>query len=308
MSVEVREQFYIYLGDGEVRPEAARALGDNPLALREQGRYLADSHLVEAVNLALCVGQPLLLTGEPGCGKTALAQSIARELDLGEPLVFYTRSGSRATDLLYTYDAVGRFHDIQAGRHERASKPENYIRYEALGIAIREKQRRVVLIDEVDKAPRDFPNDLLHELDRMEFEVPELDGDARHQKAKVRPIVVITSNSERQLPLPFLRRCIFFHIRFPERGKLIEIVQERLGNIDLDPRLLSISIDKFQKVREIPHLTKKPATGELLTWIHGLHRHGIGADQLQRLRLPELPLWQALLKDREDYERLQEAR
>jgi MoxR-like ATPase len=194
----------------------------------ERGSDIADAPLVEAVNIAICVGQPLLVTGEPGCGKTRLAWSIAAELGLGEPLAFYTRSTSRAQDLLYTFDAVRRFHDIQA-RDARAADPGNYVTYEALGRAIAEGRPRVVLIDEVDKAPRDFPNDLLTELDRMWFEIRELDGPARVRRTDVRPIVVVTSNSERQLPLPFLRRCVFHHIEFPDAAKLRSIVKERLG-------------------------------------------------------------------------------
>lgn len=298
--------FEIYQGDGSVRPEAAWELPLTPLLFRERGRYLADAELVEAVNLALCVGQPLLLTGEPGCGKTRLAWSIATELGLPDPLVFNTRSNARAQDLLYTYDAVGRFHDIQT-KQDKAADPAHYIRFEALGEAIRVGQKRVVLIDEIDKAPRDFPNDLLNELERMQFEVRELEGTSRWVRTSVRPIVIITSNSERQLPLPFLRRCVFHHIAFPRRAKLIEIVTERLGDISMDPELVEAAVDQFSKVREIPRLTKKPATGELLTWMIGLVHRSVSAATLRAVSLPQLPLWQALLKDRDDYDRLQEA-
>ena len=307
MTTESDAAYEVYRGDGGDHAAAAAALPDRPLLQEERGRYLADPGLVDAVNLALWVGQPLLVTGEPGCGKTRLAWSVAKELGLGEPLQFFTRSTSRADDLLYTYDAVRRFHHIQAG-DPRGDDPSHYVRYEALGRAIVEGERRVVLVDEVDKAPRDFPNDLLTELDRMRFEVRELEGDDRFKESGVRPVVVITSNSERQLPLPFLRRCVFHHIEFPDRDKLVEIVRERLSDLDLDGDLLEAAVDRFHHVREIPSLTKTPATGELLVWVQALARRGVAAAQLRDKPLPQLPLWQALLKDRSDYRRLQEAK
>lgn len=212
-----------------------------------------------------------------------------------------------------------RFHDIQAGNdesRERAADPNNYIHYEALGQAINDhKQRRVVLIDEIDKAPRDFPNDLLNELESMEFEIKELPGtkglpgtnEQRTRKATFRPIVIITSNSERQLPLPFLRRCVFHHIRFPNEEKLQAIIRQRLGDRDLDGDLVRAAVGKFREVRDIKGLMKKPATGELLTWTLALHLKGITAEALRRVKLAALPAWQALLKDRDDFRRLREA-
>jgi MoxR-like ATPase len=301
------DAFTVYVGDGEQHAGAVERLADVPVLAREKGRYLADRELAEAVNIALCVGQPLLLTGEPGCGKTRLAWSIAEELDLGDVLQFYTRSTSRAQDLLYRFDAVQRFHDIQAGNKEKAGRAIEYVRWEALGRAIVEGRRRVVLVDEVDKAPRDFPNDLLNELDKMWFEVPELDDAERVKRSTVRPIVVITSNSERQLPLPFLRRCVFHHIQFPTEAKLVQILRERLQDIDLDGKLIEAAVGKFRQVREVRGLTKLPATGELLTWVHALHVRGVAAEALQRASLGALPLWQALLKDRDDLRRVQEA-
>ena len=160
--------FDLYRGDGQKREGVSETLPEHPIMFRESGVYLADPELVEAVNVALTVGQPLLLTGEPGCGKTRLAWSIAEELELGEPLTFFTRSDSRAQNLLYTFDAVRRFYDIEV-KDNRATDPNNYVDYGPLGTAIVENRRRVVLIDEIDKAPRDFPNDLLNELDRMVF-------------------------------------------------------------------------------------------------------------------------------------------
>ena len=297
-------QFDLYRGDGGDHSKDFERTQLQPCLFEEEGAYLADEHLVEAVNVALAVGQPLLVTGEPGCGKTRLAWSIANELGLGTPLQFYTRSDSRARDLLYTYDAVRRFHDIQV-KDERAKDPSNYIRYEPLGRAILEQRRRVVLIDEVDKAPRDFPNDLLTELERMRFEVPELDVN-RVKESSVRPVVVLTSNSERQLPLPFLRRCVFHHIEFPTHEKLRCIVKERLGMLDLSPDLIRSAVDRFQEVRSIPQLTKKPATSELLAWMMALQRSGVQESILRTAPLSHLPIWQALIKDRNDLRRLRE--
>ncbi len=305
MTVAADKQFTIYNGDGVTRPNAVEALPTHSPLHAETGQYLADPELAEAVNIALCVSQPLLVTGEPGCGKTRLAHSIAHELGLGEPLVFYTRSTSRAQDLLYTFDSVRRFHDIQIG-DARAAHAHNYVTYEALGQSIVEQTRRVVLIDEIDKAPRDFPNDLLNELDRMEFKVHELNNEERLKRTLIRPIVVITSNSERQLPLPFLRRCVFHYVNFPNRDKLIAIVKERLGHIDLNGDLLTAAVDRFTEVRAIKRLTKRPATGELLAWVLALHERSIDQARLLRAHLTQLPLWQALIKDRDDYRLLQE--
>lgn len=298
--------FDLYRGDGLPRPENGQLLSQEPPLFQEEGSYLADPDLAEAVNVALAVGQPLLVTGEPGCGKTRLAWSVAHELGLGEPLQFYTRSTSRAQDLLYTFDAVRRFHHIQS-HDSRADDAANYVRWGPLGQAIVEGRRRVVLVDEIDKAPRDFPNDLLHEIDRMAFEVPELEGDERFKSSQVRPVVLITSNSERQLPLPFLRRCAFHHIAFPDRHKLHRIVEERLGPLDLDADVVRAAVDRFREVREVKGLSKVPATGELLSWLVALKTRGVLADALRQATLATLPLWQALLKDRDDHRRLQEA-
>ena len=194
-----------YKGDGSTPSDAAVQNRG------ETGRYLADPKLVTAVNTALAVEQPLLVTGEPGTGKTMLAWSIASELGLGPVLEFHTRSDNQARDTLYDFDYLLRFYHAQT-RDARAENLESYIRWQALGEAIRSETPRVVLIDEVDKAPRDFPNDLLDELDRMEFRVPEL---GLICKSARRPVVVVTSNSERQLPDPFLRRCIFHRIDVP---------------------------------------------------------------------------------------------
>lgn len=297
-------RFEVYVGDGASHGDRLDTVSEQPALLREHGKYLAGEDLVDAVNIAIVVGQPLLVTGEPGCGKTRLAWSIADELGLGEPLVFQTRSTSRAQDLLYRYDAVLRFHDIQVktqtedGRFQ-ADDPTHYVDYQALGKAILGKTRRVVLIDEIDKASRDFPNDLLHELDRMSFSVPELRQEQLFT-ATVRPIVVITSNSERQLPQPFLRRCVFHHIDFPNHRRLCEIIEQRLGPLGLDRELISGAAARFLAIRETPRISKRPATSELLAWVHALAIRGVTAAELAIKPLSELPLWQTLIKSQED--------
>jgi MoxR-like ATPase len=305
-------RFDVYVGDGSPHGDRLLAAAEQPALFREHGKYLASEELADAVNIAIAVGQPLLVTGEPGCGKTRLAWSIADELGLGEPLVFQTRSTSRAQDLLYRYDAVLRFHDIQVktqildGRFQ-ADDPSHYIEYQALGQAIRGQTRRVVLIDEIDKAPRDFPNDLLHELERMSFSVPELER-GEPFSAAVRPIVVITSNSERQLPLPFLRRCVFHHIQFPDHARLCEIIQQRLGPIGIESGLIGGAVDRFVAIRAIPRLNKPPATSELLAWVQALAMRGMSAKELAARTLRDLPLWQTLIKSQEDRQLLLDAR
>lgn len=297
-------RFDVYIGDGENHGDRLATAAAQTALGREHGKYLAGEELADAVNIAIAVGQPLLVTGEPGCGKTRLAWSIADELGLGAPLVFQTRSTSRAQDLLYRYDAVLRFHDIQVktqtadGRFQ-ADDAAHYVEYQALGEAIRSPTRRLVLIDEVDKAPRDFPNDLLHELDLMSFSVPELKL-GQPFSAVVRPIVVITSNSERQLPLPFLRRCVFHHIAFPDRDRLRKILQQRLEPLQLDLGLIDAAVDRFMAVRELARLHKPPATSELLAWVQALAARGATAKQLAATALRDLPLWQALIKSQED--------
>jgi len=253
--------------------------------------YIADSGLVDAVNIALTLGQPLLLTGEPGTGKTQLAWRIAWELGLGEPLVFDTKSGSTARDLFYSFDALRRFHAAHTPEATRDNRA--YIDYNALGLAILTaneeaevrhllpegmkhpgKRRSVVLIDEVDKAPRDFPNDLLNELDQMFFRITEL-GNARvAAPADMRPVIIIASNSEKNLPDPFLRRCIYYHIPFPDTRRLGEIITRRLdlGGDGQSP-MLNDALRFFAALRQ-RNVRKRPSTAEMISWVDVLVRRG----------------------------------
>jgi MoxR-like ATPase len=279
-----------YKGDGRT-PD-----GRPPDSRGESGRYLADDELVNAVNAALAVEQPLLVTGEPGTGKTLLAWSVASELGLGPVLEFHTRSDHQARDALFVVDNLMRFYHAQTN-DARATNPTNYIRWQALGEAIRSEARRLVLIDEIDKAPRDFPNDLLDELDRMEFRLPETGEIFR---AKHRPVVIITSNSERQLPDPFLRRCAFHRIEFPDEKRLLAILRERLAPLGLAERLCQAAVKRFEEVRALANLEKKPATGELIAWVRVLHRAGIDATDLENWPLRDLPYPGLILKNERD--------
>lgn len=290
-----------YQGDGCV-PD-----GSQPVSRKEQGRYVASRDLVIAVQTALMVEQPLLVTGEPGTGKTALAWSVASELVLGQPLVFYTRSDHQARDVLYSYDHLLRFYHAQTG-DPRAQEPAKYVTYQALGEAIRCQQRRVVLIDEIDKAPRDFPNDLLHEIDQMEFTVHET-GESFVSTA--RPLVIITSNSERQLPDAFLRRCVFHHIAFPSRVQLEQILSERLDLGPIHQALVDAAISTFEQLRNVDkshqiNLEKKPATSELSSWLKVLIKAGVDPERIARSPLGELPYSNVIIKTRNDRDALLE--
>jgi len=284
-----RNNWIRFRGDGEAPAGQVQSRG-------EHGRYLADAKLATAVNTALAVEQPLLVTGEPGTGKTMLAWSVATELGLGPVLEFHTRSDNQARDTLYDFDYLLRFYHAQT-RDPRAENLELYIRWQALGEAIRSPTPRVVLIDEIDKAPRDFPNDLLDELDRMEFRVPEL---GLVCTAAQRPVVIITSNSERQLPDPFLRRCVFHRIDFPTGERLQAILRERLGHLDLADKLIDVATQRFQQIRQVPGLEKKPSTAELIAWVRVLHAAGIEPSALAQLRIAELPFPGTLTKSDQD--------
>lgn len=288
--------FLFYQGNGQ-KPKATDVV--LPKSQRYQlltpDKYIADPGLVDACNVALLLNQPLLLTGEPGTGKTQFAYSLSWELGFQPPIKFETKSNSIARDLFYTYDALKRFQDSQG--ETGASATLDYIEYQALGLAILkanqfdevrhylpaemppfERQRSIVLIDEVDKAPRDFPNDLLNELDQMYFRIPELGNVAIKADPDFQPIVIITSNSEKDLPDAFLRRCVYYHIPFPDQKRLAEIVSNRLGiYVDNDSQFLTRSLELFTQLRQ-SGLQKPPATAELLGWLTSLKAIAPNAD------------------------------
>ena len=264
--------------------------------------YVATGDLKVAVNAAVKLRRPLLVKGEPGTGKTVLAHEIAEAL--GAPLIeWHIKSTTRAIQGLYEYDAVARLRDGQLG-DERVHDIRNYIKRGKLWDAFTSEQLPVLLIDEIDKADIEFPNDLLQELDRMEFHVYETNETVR---AVDRPIVVITSNNEKELPDAFLRRCFFHYIRFPERETMMEIIEVHFPGIQ--KLLVSRALDLFYEVREVPGIKKKPSTSELLDWLKLLLHEDMPLEVLQdrdpTKAIP--PLHGALLKNEQDvmlFERL----
>ncbi len=264
--------------------------------------YIATDDLNVAVNAAIVLERPLLVKGEPGTGKTVLAEEIARAI--GAPLLtWHVKSTTKAQQGLYEYDAVSRLRDSQLG-DPRVSDIGNYIRRGKLWEAFAAPERPVLLIDEIDKADIEFPNDLLLELDRMEFHVYETGETVRAAK---RPVVVITSNNEKELPDAFLRRCFFHYIRFPDRETMEKIVEVHFPGIK--PRLVEEALRLFFEVREAPGLKKKPSTSELLDWLKLLLNEDIGPETLRERDPRKLipPLHGALLKNEQDvhlFERL----
>lgn len=289
--------FRQYRGDGTT------ADGRPALTPGERGRYLAPSDLVSAVNAALAVEMPLLVTGKAGTGKTVLAFSIAAELGY-EIEVFPVRSDQQGRDLLYEIDNLQRFYDAQAN-DPRARDRRNYLHRGPLGEAFRSPDKpKVVLIDEIDKAPRDFPNDLLFALDRMELRIPEL---GIEEVAVHRPVVVITSNRESQLPDPFLRRCVFHHIEPPGEKELLAILDERLAHLELTPTLAKRIVGRFLELRDVQGLLKEPTTSEMLAWARILYRAGVDEAGIAG-ELRDLPYLGALLKTQEDLSRVRSPR
>src|SRR5215217_6007113 len=264
--------------------------------------YVATEDLKVAVNAAVTLRRPLLVKGEPGTGKTVLAHEIAAAI--GAPLIeWHVKSTTKAHQGLYEYDAVARLRDGQLG-DERVHDISNYIRRGKLWDAFESKQRPVLLIDEIDKADIEFPNDLLQELDRMEFYVYETNETI---KAKVRPIVVITSNNEKELPDAFLRRCFFHYIRFPDADTMQEIVDVHYPGIK--GKLVGEALRIFYDMRKVPGLKKKPSTSELLDWLKLLMVEDIDEATLREKDPTKLipPLHGALLKNEQDvhlFERL----
>src|SRR6202163_1709708 len=289
------------------RPKRAPALkneqqGKGSMKFTGTKDYVATDDLKIAVNASIVLERPLLIKGEPGTGKTVLAEEVAKAL--GAPLLtWHIKSTTKAQQGLYEYDAVSRLRDSQLG-DARVSDISNYIRRGKLWEAFTHEKRPVLLIDEIDKADIEFPNDLLLELDRMEFFVYETGENIR---AKLRPIVMITSNNEKELPDAFLRRCFFHYIKFPDRETMQKIVDVHYP--DIKQKLVSEALNVFYQIRDVPGLKKKPSTSELLDWLKLLLNEAIPPEMLRERDPRKLipPLHGALLKNEQDvhlFERL----
>ena len=258
--------------------------------------YIASEELIRSVNIAAALKKPLLIKGEPGTGKTMLAEAIARSLGM-ELLIWNIKSTTRAQDGLYVYDTVQRLYDSQFGA-EGVDDIAKYIRLGKLGEAFQREKQVVLLIDEIDKADLEFPNDLLWELDKMEFYIPETGETIR---AKARPIVIITSNAEKELPDAFLRRCIFHYIAFPDAEMMERIIRAHYPQ--LEQKLIDAVLEAFYRIRELHGLQKKPSTSEVLDWIQALAIGGISPERLET----EIPFAGVLLKKTEDLKQVEQA-
>ena len=256
--------------------------------------YVASEQLLASVNVAIALQKPLLVKGEPGTGKTMLAQAVANSL--GKKLIIWNiKSTTKAQDGLYVYDTIQRLYDGQFGV-EGVDDISRYIKLGKLGEAFDSEEQVVLLIDEIDKADLEFPNDLLWELDQMEFYIHET---KRTIKAKQRPIVIITSNAEKELPDAFLRRCIFHYIAFPDAALMEEIVNVHFP--DLDTHLLKQVMEAFYWIRGLSAIQKKPSTSEVLDWIQALQLGGISEQKIRS----EIPFAGVLLKKNEDLDTLE---
>ena len=258
--------------------------------------YLTSESLRSAVDCALVLQRPLLVKGEPGTGKTLLAEAIASGLGM-KLLTWNVKSTSKAHDGLYVYDAVQRLHDSRFNDHD-VRDINKYIRLGPLGEAFAAPERRVLLIDEIDKADLEFPNDLLHELDRMRFRIIETDKEIA---AKERPVVIITSNNEKDLPDAFLRRCVFHFIEFPDQELMKRIVA--VHHPDLSQKLADQALEVFYELRNLTRLRKRPSTSELVDWLAALKAAGMSTVKLDE----HLPFMGALLKREQDLIAVQEA-
>lgn len=251
--------------------------------------YVASQELIGAVNIAMTLEKPLLIKGEPGTGKTMLAEAVAEAL--GRKLIIWNiKSTTKAQDGLYVYDVVQRLYDSQFGGKE-VDNIEQYIKLGKLGEAFSSEEPVILLIDEIDKADLEFPNDLLWELDKMEFYIPETKETVR---AKHRPIVIITSNAEKELPDAFLRRCIFHYIAFPDPEQMEKIVRVHFDK--LDETLLKQAMEAFYFLRGIDAIEKKPSTSELVDWIRALELGGVDPARIRK----EIPFAGVLLKKDKD--------
>lgn len=266
-------------------------MSDKKTTFTSTSQYVASKELLASVNVAVALQKPLLIKGEPGTGKTMLAQAVAESL--GKKLVIWNiKSTTKAQEGLYVYDTIQRLYDGQFGE-EGVDDIARYIKLGKLGEAFDSDEQVVLLIDEIDKADLEFPNDLLWELDQMEFYIHET---KRTVKAKHRPIVIITSNAEKELPDAFLRRCIFHYIDFPNAELMEEIVRTHYP--DVEDKLLKDAMDVFYWIRSIKDIRKKPSTSELIDWINALQIGGIPADTLRS----KLPFVGVVVKKDEDLE------
>jgi len=254
--------------------------------------YIVSEDLRNSVNIAIALGKPLLIKGEPGTGKTVLAQSIADALEK-ELIIWNIKSTTKAQEGLYVYDTVQRLYDSQFGAQDVANIKQ-YIKLGKLGEAFQSEKQVVLLIDEIDKADLEFPNDLLWELDQMTFYIPETKETI---SAITRPIVIITSNAEKELPDAFLRRCIFHYIAFPEPDAMEKII--RVHHPHVEKKLLEQAMETFYMLRNIPNIQKKPSTSELIDWLQALVVGGISPNKIK-----ELPFLGVLLKKNEDLDNL----
>ena len=253
--------------------------------------YVASEELMASVNVAIALQKPLLIKGEPGTGKTMLAKAVANSL--GKELIIWNiKSTTKAQDGLYMYDTIQRLYDGQFGE-EGVDDIAHYIKLGKLGEAFKSEEQVVLLIDEIDKAVLEFPNDLLWELDQMEFYIHETKETV---KAKQRPIVIITSNAEKELPDAFLRRCIFHFIEFPNKELMEEIVKTHYPNVEQN--LLNAAMDVFYEIRGMREVRKKPSTSELIDWINALQLGGIPFDTIKK----NLPFIGVVVKKDEDLE------
>ena len=251
--------------------------------------YVVTDELMNAVNVSIALKKPLLIKGEPGTGKTMLAEAISQALDM-DLIIWSIKSTTKAQDGLYVYDTVQRLYDSQFGEGD-VKDIAQYIKLGKLGEAFTSDRQVVLLIDEIDKADLEFPNDLLWELDKMEFYINETKETI---KTKHRPIVIITSNAEKELPDAFLRRCIFHYIEFPNEEKMADIIRVHYG--DIDSKLMTKALEAFYKIRGLKDLQKRPSTSELLDWIQALMISGVSIDNLYE----DMPFLGVLLKKNQD--------